>query len=682
MQVNRPLRPVQEHQPVRTANLSVPAPSEQIKVKTRSSERMQELQQAVTQKGQNTLGSKAQTALIKARIEAVPVSGILDQAQKAPMSKWQIAGRVLGGLLTAGISEIVINRHAIKSAITGVPTKVGRSYDNFANNLDYSVGQRYTDAGQRALAKADRLDSLIRGMTDQARLEQQVGGLNNQIRLLQGGPQTDQTRQQLSSLTEQQQTSQGELNRVNQQLQTARQEFGDGNLQALRQQMNELRTQGREALEIGRDIQGGRLEMAEKYGSKNLLKIASLGHGVFSLLNSVAIVKTAVESGSNLLSLAQTTKEAASASIGVTQNAVGIAAVAAAPVTILLEGRELYQTAKALQGALSKVEKANALLSPESRQALRTQLTQQLHKAENGGWISKPDPAKATALRAKIAALDALPPAGQVSDDVKAMATQIKKHADVAHKSATVIKNTVAITAGVLTIAAFAMGPAAPVGLALAATVLGVGAAIYGISLLVKKYRTGSQRQNQINTLTNNHAQIEQKRSSLTAEKAQIAQKTQELTARKDLHTARTQLIQQYQRDHQLPSAESLARFQDLAPPLTARQLETNDVGTHLSTSQAAIAQGITPQLEALGQRNAAIDEHLGTLATLQRQNTLELLACSPHDAAARIYDGAIAGNESMKYLASEVLGVNVTNLPPEVAKEQLARGMSLNPEQ
>lgn len=682
MNVNNQLRPVQDHQPVKPANQVVPPTSPTIKVKTRSSERMQELQQNAQSRGQDALGSKAQIALIKARIEAVPVRGIADQSQRAPMSNWTIAARVLGGIFTAGISELVINRQAIGHALGGAGKKADRVYTNFSNNIDYSVGERYIDAGNRALAKAGRIESMLDTMSSHDRLTQEVGGLQRQIETLNGTePKTGAIHQQIRTLTESHQAQSSQLQVVQQSLAEHRREFGEATRETLNQQMGELRRQGGEALEIGRDIKGGRLEMAEKYGAKNLLKIASLGHGVFSLVNSVAIIHQVREAGSNILHVSQATQDAAAASIGVSQSAIGIASVVAAPVTVLLEGRELYQTGKALKGALSKVEMANALVSQASREQLRTDLTSQLNKAQNGGWFSKPNPTKAAALQAKLAALDRLPPAGEVSEDVRAMADQIKKHADTGHKRHTMIKNTVAITAGVLTIAAFAMGPAAPVGLALAATVLGVGAAVYGISLLVSKFRTSSQRSAKVETLNNNHAQIQLKRTALTTEKGEIAQKTQELTAKKDLHTARIEVIKQFQRDGQMPSADSLQRFADLAPPLTQDVLRNGTYGNHLTASQNAIEQGINPQLAELNQRNSAIDGHLGQLADLRQQNAMALMRCSPHDAAERIYTGAMAGDHSMKFLAEHVLRVDIAGLPPDVAREQLVRGMSLNPE-
>lgn len=133
-----------------------------------------------------------------------------------------------------------------------------------------------------------------------------------------------------------------------------------------------------------------------------------------------------------------------------------------------------------------------------------------------------------------------------------------------------------------------------------------------------------------------------------------------------------------------MPTPEALAKFANLAPPMTMEHFTGNYLNIHYNASQSAIEVGINPQLEALNQRNQSVDSRLGQLNDLQKQNTIQLLACSPHDAAERIFAGATATppDTSMAYLAEHVLRVDVKNLPPEVAKEQLARGMSLNPEQ
>lgn len=760
------------HSPVQPSHIKAPSPSSEIKVKSRTSQRMQELQKAVKEKGHKVVGSKAQIALIKAQIEAVKVPDIRDQSAKVPLSKTEtakkyglIVGRVLLGLGTAGISELVINRKTIGD-------KISRTASNSVNGLAISVSLRYTSAGKQAEDLAKIAGNIIDLDHGEFMLERDIKRLTRDIdRLKLVKPRTPEVQTELENKLEERAAKQNKLVVVKSQLKGLRTAFyandrikealavkanlsetaqtfehvidagkkhhtqlelairtekeahpngvtpklkqltrqlaavkdeikkTETKLEPIKQVLNrhssdnqtlltlkqELTAQAKGDKAKGNEILGGAKGIIGDYAFNGTLTLAKAGHSMFSLINSgsqlVAHVKAVSQGTSSALEITHHTKDVAAASIGVSTSTITTLGLIAAPVTIAVEAYSLQSTLKHHSRALNKVEKAEAMLNLKSRETLKKSFQKQLQKAEKGSTFSKPNPEKAAILRAKIEALDKLPQPQELSQESQAVAKQIIKRADLGYKRHSAFKSTMAIAAASLTIASLAMGPAAPVGLAVAATVLGVAAGAYGIALLVKKFTIPRSRKKKIETLTNNHQQIQMKKQALSTQKGQLSAEHSEKSKIKQYHSEKLKLLKKFQSDGQVPGPEDLEKFHLSADDFAGGK-DSAKVRTLVVLSQS-MEEHMQTEMTLLENGVKTIDTNLGRLSDLQARNTLSLLSCSPHDAAAIIYKGATdtPPDSSMAYLAKDVLGVDCHSLSPDVAREQLARGMSLKPE-
>lgn len=439
----------------------------------------------------------------------------------------------------------------------------------------------------------------------------------------------------------------------------------------------ELETQATGDKALGKKTMNGALGVAHEYAFKGLLTTAKAGHSAFSLVNNTAVMAAALKDGvGGLLNITDATKDAAAASIGVSTSTVSTLGMIAAPVTIVVEGYALKQSIQELVGALNKTEKAEALISTKGRASLKAGFEKQLHKAEHGSTFSKANPKKAEVLLAKIKELDNLPQPEELSQESRAIAAQIIKHSDKGFKKHSAFKSTMAITAASLSLASLCMGPAAPVGLVVAATVLGVMAGVYGISMLVAKFSIPRARGNKVQKLVNNNMQIQKKKLELNKQKGAESMK----------HTIKDQLLKTAN-----GKLEALKTFQQSeaipgAPELKKLGLKASDFAgdqPQKLIDQLEIEVGeLASEISELDTSAKSIDKSLLMLSELQSENTTQLLATSPYDAATIIQAGATATppDKSMLYLSQKVLGVDCSKLSPKVAVEELARGMSLKP--
>jgi hypothetical protein len=565
------------------------------------------------------LGSKEQIDLLKAKIDNVRFTASEGLTTHNPLSQpppsgMQTVGAYLKfygkGLLrtleTVTVLPLLVDKGA-RSDLKAVMGMMKDGWDSMLSNSDAVVGNKYIREGQTLVSRADQLDQ-------QAAVTSPSVEFGMRRDLL----DSIQMRDTLTVKPNRSPEDEARLTRLIQKVGLLESHLG--RVDDLRQEAASLRKQGESAVALGVQVRGEHSEMAAKYLGYPALVAGSLGKTAFTTVQA----GTGLAKGGGL----EVSLEVGAQALGVSRHALQAIGIAGAGVSAAIDAYDFFQTSRAHNKALNKVEMAEALLTDHpGRLALAAKLEGEASRLEQGGITGSmirlgarlnpfADRSSPEILRNKAIAIRGIDPKlspENLDPAVKAVVTQIKEHADIQTKRIAMVKNVVGIVGAGLAIAALTVA-CPPAGLVVAACAIGVCAGGAGLYMSYCNWFTSSQRFTNVTDLRQSLGQIDLKESLITEE----------------LSALRSQ-----------PEAQNPA---------------------------SEVAQKIT-FLEGEKQQ----------LQGLRMQTTLNLLAASPDDAAVEIYKKAKAGDRQMHFLARSVLGVAYENLPESVAVDAFARGMHLD---